>query len=124
MSIKRMANGIGTTVQTQRRVLGTVTGISGMDSFLGAFPSTVDNSLQLSRILLTDGAGAMPRGVIPGAYYCPQSSVLGGFGWDVTFTKGQGQFLGRTLLSTHVGPPNLISQGVGFIDVTGPWRSA
>lgn len=123
MTLKRMAHGIGGAVQTQRRLFGTVGNTSGMDNYLGTFPSTVDNSLHLAQIYLTDGTGSMPRGMLPGAYHCPQSSVLAGFGWDVALTNGQGQFAGRKLLSTHIGLANAQNQGLAFFDVTGPWRT-
>ena len=123
MSLKRRSTGIGGAVQTQRRVMGTSNGTSGMDSFFGAFPSRVDNSLRLTRVLLADSAVDLePRGEMPGAYYCPQTSVVAGFGWDVALTKGQGEFLGKHLLSLHIGSVGSQNQGLAFFDVTGPWR--
>ncbi|WP_182283151.1 hypothetical protein [Comamonas testosteroni] len=123
-TIKRMSHGMGNAVQSFRKVMGTVSSPSGYDGFLGTFPSTVDNSLHLSAILLTDGPNnAAPRGSMPGAYHCPQSSVLAGFGSDVSITQGQGQFSGKQLLSVQIGSPGGGSQGVAFLDITGPWRS-
>lgn len=122
ITLKRMAHGLGSAVQTQRKTLGTSV-VSGMDPYFGAYPSTVDNSLQLTPIMLADGTSPMPRGLMPGAYYCPQSGVLASYGWDVSINKGQGQFLGQSLLSVQVGPTSSQNQGVAFFDVTGPWRS-
>ena len=59
---------------------------------------------------------------MPGAYLCPQSGVLAGFGSDVAITKGQGPFTGKQLLSVQIGMPNAGGQGLAFLDVTGPWR--
>ncbi|WP_182282915.1 hypothetical protein [Comamonas testosteroni] len=123
-TLKRLAHGIGSAVQATRKVFGSVSSFSGNDAYLGAFPSTVDNGLHLSPILLSDGpATAGPRGIAPGAFHCPQTGALAGFGWDVAMTKGQGAFLGTMLLSVQVGSPASGNQGVGFLDVTGPWRS-
>ena len=123
MSLKRRSTGIGGAVQTQRRMLGATGGTSGMDPYFGAFPSRVDNSLRLTRLLMTDSPVDLePRGEMPGAYYCPQTSVLVGFGWDVALTKGQGEFLGKHLLSLHIGGVGSQNQGLAFFDVTGPWR--
>ena len=122
LSLKRMAHGVGGAVQALRRFLGGAA-VSGADGYLGGFPSTVDNSLRLSPIMLTDAlANPNPRGEMPGAYHCPQSGALNALGWDVLLTKGQGVFNGKQLLSAHVGAPGSAAQGLGFIDVTGPWR--
>ena len=120
-SLKRLSAGIGGAVQCVRKALGSYV-VSGTDGSLGVFPSPVDNSLRLSTIMLSDGSGASPRGEMPGAYYCPQSGVGGVVGWDVVLTKGQGAFIGKQLLSTHVGSPGSSSQGLAFFDATGPWR--
>jgi hypothetical protein len=124
-TLKRLAHGLGGAVQAPRKVFGSVSSYSGSDGYLGAFPSTVDNGLHLSAILISDGPAttAGPRGGAPGAFHCAQSGVLSGFGWDVAITKGQGVFLGKMLLSVQVGSPASGSQGVGFLDITGPWRS-
>ena len=122
LSLKRMAHGVGGAVQALRRYLGSAA-VSGADGYLGGFPSAVDNSLRLSPIMITDAlANPNPRGEMPGAYHCPQSGVLNALGWDVLLTKGQGVFNGKQLLSAHVGAPGSTAQGLGFIDVTGPWR--
>lgn len=124
VTLKRMAHGIGAAVPSIRRVLGSASAASGADTYLGAFPSLVDNGLRLSPIMLTDGAAANnPRGEMPGAYHCPQSGVGSSLGWDVQITKGQGAFAGKQLLSTHVGSPGSATQGLCFIDVVGPWRT-
>jgi hypothetical protein len=121
ISLKRMSHGLGAAVQAPRKVWGS--SISGADTYFGAFPSSVDNSLRLSPILLADGpASSNPRGEMPGAYHCPQSGVVTSLGYDVTIIKGQGPFLGKQLLGTHIGSPNGSNQGVAFIDITGPWR--
>ncbi|RDI10558.1 hypothetical protein DFO48_10567, partial [Comamonas sp. AG1104] len=114
---------IGMSAQCSRKAFGNVSAVSGLDGYLGSFPSVVDNGLHLSAIHLTDGPGAAPsRGVMPGAYHCPQTNVLAAMGGDVSITHGQGAFLGRKLLSFATGFPS-ISVGVGFLDVRGPWRT-
>lgn len=123
-TLKRLAHGLGSAAQCVRRVFGDAGSRSGNDSTLGAFPSSVDNGLHLSTILLTDGANSYsPRGSMPGAYHCPQAGVLAALGSDVAITKGQGPFSGKQLLSVQIGSPSTGNQGVGFLDITGPWRS-
>lgn len=124
LTLKRLAHGMGSAVQSFRKVFGAATSKSGDDSTLGTFPSSVDNGLHLSAILLSDGPSstAGPRGSMPGAYHCPQTGVLSIFGSDVAITKGQGTFLGKQLLSVQIGSPQSSNQGVAFLDITGPWR--
>jgi hypothetical protein len=123
-SLKRMAHGLGAGVQTYRRVFGTNASASGADAYLGSFPSVVDNGLHLSPILLADGiSSGAPRGILPGAFHIPQSGVLAGFGSDVAYTKGQGAFAGKQLLSVQIGTPSGGNAGIAMFDVSTPWRS-
>lgn len=123
ISIKRLAHGIGGATQSIRRAFGNINAVSGSDSYLGTFPSVVDNSLQLSAIHLTDGPTSAPsRGVMPGAYHCPQANVVAAMGSNVALTSGQGGFAGKRVMSFGVGAPTS-SLGVGFLEVSGPWRS-
>ncbi|MFD2755034.1 hypothetical protein [Comamonas terrae] len=123
-TLKRASHGLGAAVQVARKIFGTLASISGSDSYLGYFPSAVDNGLHLSPVLLGDGpdASAPPRGIAPGILHCPQMAVLAGLGWDVALQKGQGAFTGKVLLSVTIGAAST-NQGVAFLDVTGPWRS-
>lgn len=124
MSLQRLSSGLGGSVQTIRALMGTISNQSGADSYLGAFPSRADNGLRLSPIFLIDGAGTVngPRGTAPGAFHCPQTLVQTAFGSDVRFTKGEGLFAEKQLLSYGIGSPNNSNQGVAFFDATGPWR--
>lgn len=118
--IMRSSAGVGASVGANRLTFGN--GISGSDVTAGNFPSRADNGLRLSPIQMTDGAATFgPRGDLPGAFHCPQSGVLAGIGADVVLTRGSGPFAGKTLLSLSVGSPGS-NGGVGFFDVTGPWR--
>lgn len=119
----RASHGLGVADTPSRLVFGNAGAVSGMDSSCGTFPSRADNGLRLSSILLTDGAASNgPRGELPGAYHCPQTGALVGMGADVVLTKGAGRFAGKTLLSISVGNPSSSNQGIGFFDVTTPWR--
>lgn len=120
----RQSHGLGGTTGITRLIFGSTNAISGNDGMLGSFPSRADNGLRLSPILLTDGtSGYGPRGEAPGVYYCPQSGVYAGIGDSIVLTKGQGAFIGKTLLSVAVGTPGgNTNQGIGFWDITGPWR--
>ncbi|TYK76460.1 hypothetical protein FSY45_07420 [Comamonas sp. Z1] len=123
-AIMRASHGLGAAISTFRQVFGAASSPSGADSTGGNFPSRADNGLRLSEILLTDGAAVNgPRGVVPGAYHCPQSGVTAAFGVDVALTPGTAQFAGKTLLSMATGAPGNTTGGIGFFDVTGPWRS-
>lgn len=122
-AVMRASHGLGVADTPSRLVFGSAGAISGMDSTCGTFPSRADNGLRLSSILFTDGAASNgPRGELPGAYHCPQAGALVGIGADVVLTKGAGRFSGKTLLSISVGNPSSSNQGIGFFDVTTPWR--
>ena len=121
--LMRASTGIGGPVDCSRLVFGGSNSVSGADGTSGSFPSRTDNGLRLSTIQITDGAGSNgPRGEVPGSFYCPQSGVTGAIGADVVLTQGTAQFAGKTVLSLSVGVPNGSSSGIGFFDVTGPWR--
>lgn len=124
MTLQRLSSGLGGSVQTNRALLGVAASQSGADSYLGAFPSRADNGLRLSPIYLIDGAGMTngPRGAVPGAFHCPQTLLQAAFGSDVRFTKGEGVFAGKQLLSYGIGNPFSTNQGVAVFDATGPWR--
>lgn len=122
-AVMRASHGLGAVDTPSRLIFGSPSSISGMDSTCGTFPSRTDNGLRLSAIQFTDGAAVNgPRGELPGAYHCPQTGVLAGIGADVVLTKGTGRFAGKTLLSISVGNPSSNNQGIGFFDVTTPWR--
>ena len=124
LSLKRMAHGLGGGTQSVRKLLGATYNISGADAYLGSFPSAVDNGMHLSPILLTDGPSAgPPRGSMPGVFHIPQSGVLAGLGSNVAFTRGQGTFAGKQMLSVQIGDPSSGNSGIAMFDVTGPWRT-
>lgn len=98
---------------------------SGVDSFFGPFPNTVDGALRLSRRFLVDLSTREPRGVVPGLYTVPQSKL------GLVFSPGDrqaggGPLAGRILLAKGCGHfshayPNEGS-GISFVDITGPWN--
>jgi len=123
-SIMRASHGLGNAISTTRQVFGSAGSLSGSDSVGGTFPSRADNGLRLSPILLTDGAVANgPRGEVPGAFHCPQTGVTAAFGVDIALTTGTAQFAGKTLLSIAIGAPGNTVGGIGFFNLTDPWRS-
>lgn len=122
-SLMRASHGIGGAVLCTRDAWGAA-GVSGLAGGWGPFPSRVDNGLRLSPIVLSDGAMGVdgPRGELPGAYHCPQTGVAGVLPM-CSLMDGTGRFFGRKLLVLHCGSPAVSSgQGVGFFDITGPWR--
>lgn len=120
-SLQRASTGLGAGQQTSRNVLGG--GISGYQGPFGAFPARANNGLHLSEIPVADaGWSSGPRGWMPGAYHCLQSSVAAALGFDIRFTEGQGEFLGKQLLSVSIGTPSSTNNGLAFFDATDPWR--
>lgn len=119
--LMRSSFGLGGSVISARDTWSA--GISGLTGGQGAYPSRAGNSLRVSEILLTDGAVSEgPRGALPGAYHCTQSGVAASMPMGFV-QRGDGALLGRNLLAVHVGyPQNASGQGVGFFDITGPWR--
>ena len=93
---------------------------SVFSEFAPVYPNGPDNGLILTRKILYERNTAL-RGVAPGFYIAPQichAAFVGGEKID-----GQGTFSGRKLLAIKCGSaagPN--SQGVVFIDITGPWE--
>jgi|GEM_PF-435505 len=104
-------------------------GGSGIDPFMGAYPSAVDGRLLLSRRFVGVGAAdATPRAEVPGLLACPQIVPHDAF---VRLDKVvcAGDLAGRTLRATRALENSFeypvistASSGVSFIDVTGPWR--
>ena len=125
--LMRIAAGIGvaSTTTVQSMISGGNV-VSGGDSSWGAFPSRAAQALFVVPILVGDGgtlAGTGRRGQMPGARYCPQSGVQPTYGSVPAQIPGTDELLGKTLLTVAVGSSmSSAANGLGFIDVTGPWR--
>lgn len=107
-----------------RSFIGALNGTSGMDSTLGAAPSSVDGKLRPSRIFVRQyDAGTPPRVVVPGVYYLPHSGTLSLLAHG-DFLEGSGDLAGRRLmvLSTTSYGANSPPDGCYVVDITGPWR--
>lgn len=124
--VMRIAAGIGASALTDIRPDASFGSVSGADTTMGPFPSRAGQALVLSPISVADGGTfsiAGPRGRIPGAWYCPQSGVLTVLGAAPGQLPGSGDYAGKTMLTLGVGPGiSSAPNGVGFIDITGPWR--
>ena len=125
--IMRLAAGIGIAGTTT--VAAMVSGgnvVSGADSSWGPFPSRAAQALFVVPLLVGDGgtlASTGRRGQLPGARYCPQSGVLSYYGSAPAQIPGTDELLDKTLLTVPVGSSlSSAANGLGFIDVTGPWR--
>lgn len=129
----RSVTGVGgSTLHSINPYVGVNSNTSGVDASLGSFPSQVDGSLQLTKRYLQSSLMLnTPRGDIPGAYYVPQSRL-----WDAFRTldkaPGSGALAGRTLQGVAViasgnsitgTSSDLSFTGIGFFDITGPWRN-
>ena len=85
-----------------------------------AYPTPANQGLILSRVVLAEGGG--PRGYLRGFYGTPQNAHAAFNQMDRV--QGQGQFAGRKLMALKCGSPaGTTSQGVVFVDITGPWES-
>lgn len=85
------------------------------------YPNGPDNGLLLSKKLIVE-TGVCRRGVYRGVYLTPQNCHAS-FNWRDKI-DGQGALAGRKLLAIKCGSPaGTSSQGVIFIDITGPWGS-
>jgi hypothetical protein len=121
----RAYHGLGISVDATTKVYIGSGASSGMDNYLGPFPSVVDGGLRLSKRFIYESATNPPRGEAPGVYHVPQSSVGLIFGTNDVIS-GTGTLSGRRLLGVNTGnnAATFPSTGVGvnFVDITGPWR--
>jgi len=122
--VERAFGGAGGSVETYAGAdAGYAWATSGADTCgVGAFPSSIDGRLRLSRCWLrasqTDYA---LRAVLPGLYLSPHSNL----GQQTTVyprdtVPGPGSLSGRKLMFFYLGGGS--PSGGFFVDVTGPWR--
>ena len=104
---------------------GASTGLSGSDAQWGTFPSA-DGKVRTTQVHVTEGAATgsacIPRGMMPGLHYVPST------GGNISFPRGaKHQQNGRLLQAVKLGAvfntAESASNGFGFVDITGPWRS-
>ena len=119
--LMRGYHGIGASVSVDRLAFGS-SSVSGATATLGAFPSKTDNGLRLCPLLFMEGSNG-PRGEAPGLLFCPQDGAATAFKPEVGTVAGSGQLAGKTLLSIGVGTPNTAIVGIGFFNITDPWRA-
>jgi hypothetical protein len=89
-----------------------------------AYPNGSDNSLLLSRTLITEASPINLRGAYPGLLFVPQALGAGTFGTR-SKVDGQGGYAGRKLVAlnnTGATASTTVGQATSFIDMTGPWR--
>lgn len=127
--VMRQAAGLGfaslTSVGSEFLSTG-VSGAAGQSVLYGSFPSRAAQALFLTRTIVADGGtftAAGRRGVVPGVLHVPQSDVLTAYPTAGLQESGSGDYAGKMLLSLTLNSTiNGAASGVGFIDVTGPWR--
>lgn len=98
--------------------------ISGTDTTLGAFPSSVDGELKFSRRYVHAGDARTPRANVPGVLHVPQSGLIGKIA-PRDILGGSGDMAGRRLLALGTTASQNMStapNGIVLVDVTGPWR--
>ncbi|MFA9288003.1 hypothetical protein ACCQ08_24715 [Comamonas sp. SY3] len=123
--LMRRASGIGLAIPTV--IDSFFSGTSGYTSAMGSFPSPAANAMLLGPLHVADGgtfASNGRRGVMPGALFCPQDAVRASITRSPTLVEGTGTYSGKKLLTINVASSmNTTAGGMGFIDVTGPWRT-
>ena len=124
----RARAGTGTSRDmSSRPYVGTAGGTSGADGALGPFPDPVDGKIKLSQVFLYDDANATyptARAVVPGLLYVPMSGVAAVI-QPRDYLIGTGALEGRILMALPLSvSPTASQDGVGFVDLTGPWRQS
>jgi hypothetical protein len=123
--VARSFTSIGGSLQSSRRMESYGTGNAYGGSVASvAYPNGADNSLLLSRTLITETSGPVLRGVLPGLYFIPHAIGTGSFSHRSKI-DGQGPLAGRKLmLVRNAGGPaaTTATQATSAIDITGPWR--
>ncbi len=120
----RACGGAGSGVLADARTY-SIGALSGADTSLGQYPSSVDGRLRLMPVFWREQGGSYPppRAVAPGFLYVPQYGASAAFA-DGSSITGTGDLAGRRLVA--VWATSSVSaaypQGVYFIDATGPWR--
>ncbi len=96
-----------------------VSGAGGASGVVPGYPNGPDNALVLVRKAIVE-PGVGLRGRSRGLYVTPQVCHQA-FAWrDKIY--GQGPLVGRKLLAIKCGSPaGVSSEGVAFVDITGPW---
>lgn len=98
---------------------GKVSGAAGSSGVAPAYPNGPDNALVLVRKAIVE-PGVGLRGRSRGLYVTPQACHQA-FAWRDKI-DGQGPLAGRKLLAIKCGSPaGTASEGVVFVDITGPW---
>lgn len=124
-ALARGYTGVGSAVLCARKPYtgSQLNTYSGLDAWLGDFPSQVDGSLALSRQYVGDTLA--PRGDIPGVRYCPQAKVWSTLKMFDTLAHSGRKHLASSSSNYSVSSNNNSDSnytGASFIDTTGPWR--
>ena len=125
--IARSFTGLGGSVQAVNgceSYQSNASGSAGTMSMLAAptYPNGPNNGLLLSRKILTEPSVCL-RGFMPGLLMPVQNCHMA-FGWRDKI-DGQGGQAGRRLLAVKCGgSASSNSQGLVFLDITGPWEYA
>lgn len=120
----RASGGAGSGVLVDARTY-SIGALSGADTSLGQYPSSVDGRLRLTPVFWREQGSSYPppRAVAPGFLYVPQYGASAAFA-DGSSITGTGDLAGRRLVAvwaaSSVSATN--PEGVYFIDATGPWR--
>ena len=99
----------------------STSGVSGSfaNNQAPVYPNGPNNGLILARKVIVEPGIAL-RGIQRGLAFPPQN-CHGSFNWRDKI-DGQGDYAGRKLMAVKCGSPaGTASQGVVFVDITGPW---
>ena len=121
--LTRSYTGIGSCVQAVHGVEGLITSTGAAGAVSGAllptYPHGPGNALMFTRKAVAEPIAGL-RGFLRGVHIPAQTC-------HVVFNRGdfldaQGALTGRKLMAVKCGSPaGVVSQGVVFVDITGPW---
>lgn len=117
--------GVGSAVRAYPvPLVGSNSNTSGLDNTFGSFPNPVDGALRLSKIVVNEGsnsgASVKVRAEVPGVFYCAQDGLGNYFSRGDTVVAGGRRYRALSIANSFSSAQS--SCGVGFVDITGPWR--
>ena len=124
-SLQRGISGMGSSERCSIRGEISQGTYSGGDPLFGSFPPIVDGVMRLSKVIIfgnTQSDGA--RGYLPGVFYIPHTNISGNVFPLKTIVEGTGAMAGKKMTPVNSSAPIYYpaSSGMGFFDVSGPWR--
>ena len=123
--LPRAYTGVGSSVNMARNVTLHTTspaGFSGGSAFQNVYPNAADGGLYVTPLILMENtAGYVDRGLTPGLYIVPQTTIAAAPFTSKTSVTAFTGMTGKTLKAIcHTGGSGYA--GAYLFDLTGPWR--